>query len=268
MSDIQQTSVVHLVGAGPGNPDLLTVKAERLLRQADIVVYDRLVSEDILDLLPAGATRIFAGKARGHHHMKQDEINALLARVAAPGRVVVRLKGGDPFVFGRGSEEAEYLISRGIAVEVVPGITSASGCSAAAGIPLTHRGFATGVRFVTGHCREDHDLNLNWQSLADPDTTLVVYMGLANVAQIATRLIDAGMPPDLPSAMVSKGTTPQQQVVITTLDKLPVKAREAEIATPVLFIIGHVAALAHTLDADLTAWEEHLALPAAGYFHA
>ena len=259
---------VHLIGSGPGDPDLLTVRADRLIRSADLVIYDRLVAGGVLDLAPPAATRIFAGKARGRHHMKQEEINALLARVAHPERTVIRLKGGDPLVFGRGSEEALYLVERGIDVEIVPGITAASGCAAASGIPLTHRGLATGVRFVTGHCREDHDLDLNWKSLADPDTTLVVYMGLTNVAQIATRLIEAGMPHRIPAAMIVSGTNADQQVVVTTLDDLPVVARAAAPTAPVLFVIGHVASLATAIGPKALDWGLPAALPAAGYFHA
>jgi len=246
--------VVYLVGAGPGDPDLLTVKAYRLLQRADAVVYDRLVGDGILDLIPRGAARIYVGKANGQHLMRQPEINALLARLATPGRVTVRLKGGDPFVFGRGSEEAEYLIHRGIDVEVVPGITAASGCAAAAGIPLTHRGCATGVRFVTGHCREDKDLDLNWRSLADPDTTLVVYMGLANVDRIVAGLIGAGMPDNIAAAIIENGTKEGQRVIVTTLADLPERVHLNQVLSPAIFVIGHVAALAATVPQAAAGW--------------
>ena len=180
---------VYLVGAGPGDPELLTLQAARVLGQADAVVYDRLVGAGVLDLVPRGAMRIFVGKASSAHHLSQAEINDLLLRLARPGRVVVRLKGGDPFVFGRGSEEAAYLAAHGVPFQVVPGITAAAGCAAAAGIPLTHRGLASGVRFLTGHCRVGLGLDLNWQSLADPDTTLVVYLLVSTVCVIGAMLV-------------------------------------------------------------------------------
>ncbi len=250
--------VVYLVGAGPGDPDLLTVKAHRLLKDAQVVVYDRLVAVEILDLVPAGAIRIFAGKAQGRHYMCQDDINATLARLARHDRVVVRLKGGDPLVFGRGSEEAEYLACQGIDVEVVPGVTAASGCAASAGIPLTHRGYASGVRFVTGHCRDGHGLDLNWKSLADPETTLVVYMGLTNATRIASGLIGAGMPAGIAAAAISNGTTSEQQVVASTLAELPAAIARAEIKSPAILVIGHVAAFTREAEISNIAW-----LPAA-----
>ena len=237
---------VYLVGAGPGDPDLLTVKAARLLERADAVVYDRLVGEGVLDLVPRGATRIYVGKSTNCHHLSQAEINDLLVRLARPGRVVVRLKGGDPFIFGRGCEEAAHLALRRVPFEVVPGITAASGCAAAAGIPLTHRGYATGVRFLTGHCREGAGLGLNWASLADPDTTLVVYMGLANLPEISARLIEAGLPADTPAAAIADGTTAHQRVLRTTLAGLPEEVRGGGLRTPVLIVIGRVVgAMAH-----------------------
>jgi uroporphyrin-III C-methyltransferase/precorrin-2 dehydrogenase/sirohydrochlorin ferrochelatase/uroporphyrin-III C-methyltransferase len=238
--------VVHLVGAGPGDPDLLTVKALRLLGEADVVVYDRLVSPDVLALVPTGTARIYVGKAHGDHALKQDEINDLLARLARTGRRVVRLKGGDPFTFGRGSEEAAYLAQQGIRVEVVPGITAAAGCAAAAGIPLTHRGVASGVRFVTGHGRDDGDLDLNWASLADPETTLVVYMGLANLPEISARLIAAGLAADTPAAAITAGTTPKQKVCRATLGTLAQVAGAEGLVAPVLIVIGRVVALAES----------------------
>ncbi|MEK9726298.1 MAG: uroporphyrinogen-III C-methyltransferase, partial [Rhodospirillaceae bacterium] len=186
-------SPVYLVGAGPGDPDLLTVKAHRLIQSVDVVIYDKLVAPAIIDLIPKGTTRIFAGKQARNHFMPQKEINKLLVDLARAGRRVMRLKGGDPFVFGRGGEEALHLAQAGIPFEVVPGITSSAGCAAYAGIPLTHRGLAHGVRFVTGHTQDKDGLELNWASLADPDTTLVSYMGLTNVREIAERLIGAGL---------------------------------------------------------------------------
>ncbi len=236
------TPLVYLVGAGPGDPELLTVKAQRLLREADVVVYDRLVGAGIVELVPPGATRIYVGKAQGAHRMSQDEINDLLVSLARPGRTVVRLKGGDPFIFGRGSEEADHLARHGIPFAIVPGITAASGCASSAGIPLTHRGAATGVRFVTGHCRAGADLDLNWDSLADPDTTLVIYMGLANLDQIGRRLIAAGLPSATPAAAVANGTTAEQRVCRATLADLAERVRASELASPVLIVIGRVVA--------------------------
>jgi uroporphyrin-III C-methyltransferase/precorrin-2 dehydrogenase/sirohydrochlorin ferrochelatase/uroporphyrin-III C-methyltransferase len=231
---------VHLVGAGPGDPELLTVKAARVLERADAVVYDRLVGDGVLDLVPRGAMRIFVGKASSAHHMSQGEINDLLVRLARPGRVVVPLKGGDPFIFGRGSEEAAHLARHGVPFAVIPGVTAAAGCAAAAGIPLTHRGLATGVRFLTGHCRAGAGLDLNWQSLADPDTTLVVYMGLANLSEISARLIAAGLPAATPAAAIASGTTAAQRVCPATLGALPERVHADDLEAPVLIVIGRV----------------------------
>jgi len=240
---------VYLVGAGPGDPDLLTVKALRLIREADVVVYDRLVSPGILDLIPAGAARFYVGKSPGHHHMTQDEINRLLVSLAHAGkRKIVRLKGGDPLIFGRGSEEARHLLEHGVAFSVVPGVTSAAACSAYAGIPLTHRGLSTGVRIVTGHCQKNRPLNLNWASLADPDTTLVVYMGLGHIDEISHNLIEAGLPGDTPTAVVENGTKPSQRRCLDTLAGIPAHVRKLEFQTPSLIIIGHVVSLANELD--------------------
>lgn len=239
---------VALVGAGPGDPELLTLRAVRLLRQADVVVFDRLVSPEILDLVPAGTSRIYAGKALNRHHLAQDEINSLLVGLASTGRFVVRLKGGDPFVFGRGSEEAEHLARHHIPFEVVPGITSASGGCAYAGIPLTHRGYASGVRYITGHGRDNRDVDHDWAALADPDTTLVVYMGLTNLDHIARRLMAAGLPPDMPAAAVENATTPRQRRLIGTVASLPGQVAEAGFAPPAIVVIGKVVALAGVLD--------------------
>ncbi|TAK48548.1 MAG: uroporphyrinogen-III C-methyltransferase [Xanthobacteraceae bacterium] len=235
---------VYLVGAGPGDPELLTVKASRIIARADVVAYDRLVPAEILALIPAGAARIDVGKQAGHHPVPQPEINQLLVRLAAAGRTVVRLKGGDPFIFGRGSEEAAELRRAGIECEVVPGITSAQGCAAAARMPLTHRGLATGVRFVTGHCKADEPLDLDWNSLADPHTTLAVYMGLGNISEIVGRLIAHGLSADTPTLAISQGTTARERRLSARLEELPDAARAANFEGPVLFIIGKVAALA------------------------
>ena len=234
---------VYLIGAGPGDPDLLTVKAARLLRTAEAVVYDRLVGEGVMDLVSAGAARVYVGKEPGRHHMKQDEINELLYRTARPGRMVVRLKGGDPFVFGRGSEEALYLRERGVAVEIVPGITAASGCCSAIGVPLTHRGYATGFRIITGHCRADRPLDYDWGCLADPKTTLVVYMGFSNLPEIAHQLMAYGLPGSTPAAAVANGTLPEQEIVRGTLANLPDRLEIAALPSPVMIVIGKVVAL-------------------------
>lgn len=242
---------VVLVGAGPGDPDLLTVKAARAIAAADVVVYDRLVPAEVLSIIPAGTARIDVGKQAGHHPVPQDEINSLLIRLARLGRTVVRLKGGDPFIFGRGCEESIALEREGIACEVIPGITAAQGCAASARVPLTHRGLASSVRYLTGHCRADLPLNLDWKGLADPDTTLVVYMGLANIEEIARRLIEHGLAADTPAVAVCQGTTPRERRVCARLDDLAKAAKTAGFDGPVLFIIGQVAALAvqrHGLD--------------------
>ncbi len=239
---------VHLVGAGPGDPGLLTVRAKEILADADIVVYDRLVSPEVLALARPGASRIFAGKAARTHFVQQDEINQLLVRLARGGKRVVRLKGGDPFVFGRGSEEALELARNNIAFEVVPGVSAATGCATRAGIPLTHRGLARAVTFVTGHAQDGHDVDLNWQALADSKTTLVVYMGLTNAALIARELIRAGLAPSTPAAAIEKGTTPEQRTVLTTLADLPECVVREQFRPPTLFVIGEVAALAKDLN--------------------
>ncbi len=225
-------AAVYLVGAGPGDPDLLTLKARRLLDEADVVVYDRLVSNEILALVPAGTARIRVGKQPRCHPVPQAEINELLVRLASTGRTVVRLKGGDPFLFGRGSEEAAYLSAQGIRFQVVPGVTSASGCSAAVGIPLTHRGLASGVRFVTGHCRDNVDLDLDWRGLADPETTVVVYMGTANIPQIAIRLINHGLPATTPAAAIANGTRQSNGMSFRRWVRSPMSRRPPVLTDP------------------------------------
>ncbi|MCG6885580.1 MAG: uroporphyrinogen-III C-methyltransferase [Proteobacteria bacterium] len=239
---------VYLVGTGPGDPDLLTVKALRLLQNSDVVVYDRLVSDEILEQIPPGASRIYVGKRTGKHTLPQQEINALLVKLAASKRTIVRLKGGDPFVFGRGSEEAEYLARHQVPFEVIPGITSASACTTYAGIPLTHRGLAQGVQIITGHCRADLPLDLDWRSLADPSKTIVVYMGLANIALICDRLMQAGLAEETPAAAIQNGTTREQRRIISTLARLPRDTCEQGLTAPVLFVIGRVVRLAGVLD--------------------
>ena len=245
---MNQSAKVYLVGTGPGDPELLTVKALRLLQNADVVVYDRLVSEAILEQIPSGVSRIYVGKKSGNHTIPQDEINQLLVNLAENQRTIVRLKGGDPFVFGRGSEEALILARHGIAFEIVPGITAASACSAYAGIPLTHRGLSHGVQIVTGHSQSDHALELDWKALADANKTIVIYMGLANIDSICNQLIDAGLDKATPAAAIQNGTTARQQRVLSTLSMLPADTRKASLQPPVIFVIGKVVALATTLD--------------------
>lgn len=239
---------VYLVGAGPGDPELLTVKALRLLQTVDVVVYDRLVGSEILEQIPPGVKQVFVGKQTGHHVMPQDEINCQLVNLVRSGRSVVRLKGGDPFVFGRGSEEAEYLAKQGIAFEIVPGITAASACSSYAGIPLTHRGLARSVEFITGHCRNNEPLLLDWHSLARSDKTLVVYMGLANIDEIQQGLLHAGLDADTPVAIIENGATKHQRRHITSLAGLGQSVQEYEFKAPVMFIIGKVVEFATILD--------------------
>ncbi|MDW3225766.1 MAG: uroporphyrinogen-III C-methyltransferase [Paracoccaceae bacterium] len=234
---------VFLVGAGPGDPDLLTLRALRMMQSADVVVHDRLVSRDILALVPAGVRRINVGKKPNHHPVPQDDINALLVRLAQEGATVARLKGGDPMIFGRGSEEAAVLRAAGIKVTYAPGITAAQGVSASTGVPLTHRGLASGVRYVTGHCQANRPLDLDWDGLADTDTTLVVYMGHANMQQIAAGLIDRGLPAEHPVLVVANGTRPNESHLITQLGALQIKRANIPVPGPVLFIIGHVVSL-------------------------
>ncbi|CAM2901963.1 uroporphyrin-III C-methyltransferase [Pseudomonas gessardii] len=234
---------VALVGAGPGDPRLLTLRAWSLLMQADAVVFDRLISAELLTLIPLTCARHYVGKASGYHSLPQEQINELLAELAQQGQRVVRLKGGDPFVFGRGAEELEYLLAQGVSCQVVPGITAASGCSAYAGIPLTHRDLVNSCRFVTGHLQRDGELKLPWDSLADSSQTLVFYMGLSNLAMIAERLIGAGLPADTPAALICNGARADQQVHRGTLRLLPALALMCEPGVPTLTVIGQVVEL-------------------------
>jgi uroporphyrin-III C-methyltransferase / precorrin-2 dehydrogenase / sirohydrochlorin ferrochelatase len=237
---------VYLVGAGPGDPELLTLKALRLMQQADVVIYDRLVSGPILELCRRDAEKVYVGKARSNHAVPQEGINALLVKYAQQGKRVCRLKGGDPFIFGRGGEEIEELFAAGIAFQVVPGITAASGCSAYAGIPLTHRDYAQSVRFLTGHLKEGSP-ELPWSELVYENQTLVLYMGLVGLEKICESLIEHGQRPDMPVALVSKGTTPEQKVVIGTLADIVSKVSEHQIQAPTLTIIGEVVRLREQL---------------------
>lgn len=238
---------VALVGAGPGDPELLTLKAWRLIQSAEVVLYDRLVSQDILSLIPESAERIHVGKQRANHTLPQDQINNRLVELARKGHRVVRLKGGDPFIFGRGGEEIETLAAAGVRFQVVPGITAASGCAAYAGIPLTHRDHAQSVRFVTGHLKND-TCDLPWQDFVQNNQTLVFYMGLVGLPIICRELIAHGMPPTMPVALVSRGTTPQQQVVTGDLSNIVERVEENGVPAPTLVIIGNVVTLRSRLD--------------------
>jgi len=233
---------VYLVGAGPGDPDLLTFRALRLLQQADVIVYDRLVSEEILDMARRDADLVYVGKERDKHTLPQEDINLLLARIAKKGKRVLRLKGGDPFIFGRGGEEIDTLMQEGVRFQIVPGITAAAGAASYAGIPLTHRDYAQSVTFVTGHLK-DGSMNLNWPMLAQPNQTLVVYMGLLGVKTLCTKLIEHGMSADMPMALVQKATTREQKVLVGTLETMPGLLENTTIKPPTLIIVGKVVSL-------------------------
>lgn len=238
---------VFLVGAGPGDPDLLTFKALRLMQKADVVLYDNLVSKPILEMTRRDADRIFVGKMRGNHTVPQEGINDLLVRLAQQGKRVLRLKGGDPFIFGRGGEEIEKLAEHKISFQVVPGITAASGVSTYAGIPLTHRDYAQSCVFVTGHLK-DNSMDLDWEMLARPKQTIVVYMGLQGLEMLCAKLIEHGLPGTTPAAIVQKGTRPDQRVVCGTLDSLPTNEEVATLHAPTLIIIGGVVSLRKKLN--------------------
>lgn len=241
-SAVDAPGVVHLVGTGPGDPGLLTLRAVSLMSRADVVLYDRLVSDEILSYVNPDATMIYVGKEAGFHTRSQADIHVLLRTFAEPGKVVIRLKGGDPFVFGRGGEETDFLEREGIRVQAVPGITAAAGIAAALGIPLTHRGIATSVRFLTGHVRDGACLKVGY---VDDETTLVVYMGLAQLPVLVEDFVKAGLTEDTPAVAVERGTTPQQRVVVAPLGRLHGEVEKEKLKSPTLIIVGEVVRLGH-----------------------
>ncbi len=237
---------VAIIGAGPGDPELLTLKAWKLLRQAEVLVYDRLVGEPILQLAPANCEKVFVGKRCGQHAMSQQQINALLVDFARASKNVVRLKGGDPFIFGRGTEEVQYLLQHGIEYQVVPGITAASGCTTAVGIPLTHRDCTQLCTFVTGHLKEGQ-LQLPWHCLAANNQTVVFYMGLGSAATISQNLQQHGRNPQTPVALIEHGTTDKQRLVISSLKSMVTDIAQHELQPPTLIVVGEVVDYHHLL---------------------
>ena len=259
-----QPARVTLVGAGPGDPDLLTLKAARALAEARIVLYDHLVSKEVLKLVPPGADLVYVGKEASHHTLPQEDIVGLMLRLARSGRPVLRLKGGDPYTFGRGGEEAQALAEAGVPFEVIPGISAAQGAAASAGIPLTHRDHASSVQWVTGHLRAGAPdvLNLDWPALVRPRQTLVVYMGLASLPILSAQLIHHGMDPQTPAALVERATLPAQRTVVGTLQSLPSLAQEHQVCSPALILIGSVVTL-HSLLAPAARTEDCPAIDGA-----
>ena len=233
---------VYLVGSGPGDPELLTLKAARLIAEADVLVYDNLVSDAVMAMANPAAERIYAGKEQGNHSLPQGELNVLLVRLAKQGKRVVRLKGGDPYIFGRGGEEVETLAGDGVQFEVVPGVTAAAGVATYAGIPLTHRSHAQACVFVTGHLK-DGSMNLDWPGLARKPQTVVIYMGLSGLSYLCAKLMEHGLPADWPAAIVQHGTRPTQRTLTGTLGTLPALAENAALRAPTLIIVGSVVTL-------------------------
>ncbi len=241
-SALDEKGEVYLVGAGPGDPDLLTFRALRLMQRADVVLYDRLVSDEIVSMVRRDAEKIYVGKEKANHAVPQGDINKLLVRLAKQGKRVLRLKGGDPFIFGRGGEEIKDLFHEGISFQVVPGVTAAAGCAAYAGIPLTHREFSQSVSFVTGHLK-DGSFDLNWDLLSQPRQTVVIYMGLTGLEIISQKLIEHGVSHDMPAALIQQGTTRNQRVITATLSTLHDKVKAEHVVAPTLIIIGEVVTL-------------------------
>ena len=231
---------VALVGSGPGDAELLTIRAMRFIEQAEIAIYDRLVSDEILALLPDNCERFYVGKEQAKHCVPQDKINEILVHEARLGKKVLRLKGGDPFIFGRGGEEAEYMLQHGVSCHICPGITAASGCTTYAGIPLTHRGVAQGCTFITGHIQNNGQLNLPWQSLSCPSQTVVFYMGINTLPKIAEKLVEHGRDINTPAALIRKGTQPEQKTYRGTIGNLAELVEKHNITPPTLIVIGDV----------------------------
>jgi len=236
-------AVVTLMGAGPGDPELLTVKALRALQAADVLLHDHLVSDAVLSLAPADAERIYVGKESSRHTMAQEDIGALMVRLARQGRRVLRIKGGDGFIFGRGGEEAEVLAAAGVPFTVIPGITAAQGAAAACGIPLTHRDYARSLVLATGHLQENRQVNLDWPMLARPHQTVMIYMGLGTLPIICEQLIAHGLPASTPAALIERATLPDQRCITGTLSELPALAASAGLKPPTLIMVGEVVSL-------------------------
>ncbi|MGB1290160.1 MAG: uroporphyrinogen-III C-methyltransferase [Porticoccaceae bacterium] len=236
---VSQYGQVHLVGAGPGDPDLITVKALKLLQTADAIVYDRLANSELLEYAKSQCDLVYVGKKKDQHSLPQEQICELLMLLARCGKNVVRLKGGDPFIFGRGGEEIEYLQQHDISCEIVPGITAAIGCAASTQIPLTHRDHAHAVTFITGH-RQNGQMHINWDLALQKDSTVVFYMGLSNIGEITRQLIDRGCPSSMPFAVVAQGTSNEQQVVVGTISDIARKVQQSSVTSPALLIMGEV----------------------------